>query len=136
MGETMIKRRSVIKIIGAALLAPKACFAQKQLLPETQMIIEIVNSWNLKRGEMVRFWSGSKLYKEQKLANISLFHEHHTGLYPDFWEDLTWPIDDTDPVAVLKELVSYFGGNVICEYKKVFGKPIFDHSYRLKVFIS
>jgi|688.fasta_scaffold2234142_1 hypothetical protein len=125
MGETMIQRRNAIKIIGAALLAPKVCFAQKQLLPETQMIIDTVNSWNLKRGEMVRFWSGSKLYKEQKLANVSLFHEHHTGLYPDFYEDLTWPISGVDPILVLIELQDYFGGKITVQNNKYYGLKVF-----------
>jgi hypothetical protein len=121
-----MNRRKLLGIIGAALLAPKVCFAQKQLLPETQMIIDTVNSWNLKRGKIVRFIVDERLYKK-RLAAIILFHEHHTQSYLEFADELNWPIDGANPVVVLKELASYFGGNVTCSNNKCYG---------LKVFIS
>lgn len=151
MGETMIQRRNAIKIIGAALLAPKACFAHsgvkkrvgyldhngvflentgasiKQLLPETQTIINIVNSWNLKSGKMVRFIVDERVYKKG-FAAIILFHEHQTQSYLEFADELKWPIDGADPVVVLKELASYFGGKITCSNSRCY--------YGLKVFTS
>jgi hypothetical protein len=125
----MTQRRNAIKIIGAALLAPKVCFAQKQLLPETQTIINIVNSWNLKSGKIVRFIVDKRVYKK-RFSAIILFHEHKTQSYLEFADELKWPIDGADPVVVLKELASYFGGKITCSNNKCYG------FYGLKVFIS
>jgi hypothetical protein len=48
-----------------------------------------------------------------------------------------WPISGVDPVVVLKELASYFGGGITCGSSKVrVGRPGTDYCYGLKVFID
>lgn len=126
----MIKRRSVIGIIGAALFAPKVCFAQRQLLPETQMIIDIVNSWNLKDIE-IDFFIDQYLHK-QELAGIYFWVFNDALQKADI---VMWPISGADPVVVLKELASYFGGKITCGSNKVWvGRGWIDYCYGLKVF--
>lgn len=128
----MIKRRSVIGIIGAALLAPKVCFAQKQLLSETQMIIDVINSWNLKVTN-INFFIDAHLHK-QELAGIYFWAFNDASQKADI---VMWPISGVDPVVVLKELASYFGGGITCGSSKVWiGRPGTDYCYGLKVFIS
>jgi hypothetical protein len=128
----MIKRRSIIGIIGAALLAPKACFAQKQLLPETQMIIDVINSWNLKVTD-INFFINAHLHK-QELAGIYFWVFNDAIQKADI---VMWPISGVDPVVVLKELASYFGGGITCGSSKVrVGRSGTDYCYALKVFID
>jgi hypothetical protein len=142
MGETMIQRRNAIKIIGAALLAPKVCFAQKQLLPETQMIIDTVNSWNFKNTK-INFVIDEHPYKLEQDQDLIQYFQELVGIY--FWDDdlqradiVTWPIGDVDPVVVLKELAGYFDGKDSCLSRKVYiGGHCYTFYYHgLKVFIS
>jgi hypothetical protein len=110
----MIKRRSIIGIIGAALLAPKACFAQKQLLPETQMIIDTVKSCNLKNTEIIFFRLNT-----QKLVGIYFWNNDLERV-----DAVMCQISGANSFSVLKELASYFGGKITCSNNKNYGLKV------------